>query len=90
MQERKRDDSGMASRTGLWLGLAVGAAAVAAYAWRSTRTEPVKARRFADRGEDRRNPLHFFLAGNFPRRRRIDRSGRRPLFERRASVYDTY
>lgn len=67
------------------------AGSIAAVAWLSrTRGEQRKSRRFSDRTEDRRNPLHFFLAGRFPQRRKIDRSGERPLFERRQSVYDSY
>lgn len=76
--------SGM-GRTGLLLGLAAGALALA---WGASKRP--KERRFADRSRERRNPLHFFLAGNHPRRRAIDRSGQRPLFERRQSVYDAY
>jgi hypothetical protein len=49
-----------------------------------------KSRRFADHGEERRNPMHFFLAGISQHRRKIDRSGKRPLFERRYSVYEAY
>lgn len=75
------------SKAGLWLGLAAGAAALA---WMSARSGPPPARRYADRGQERRNPQHFFLAGQYPRRRSIDRSGARPLFERRQSVYDAY
>jgi hypothetical protein len=70
----------------LLLGLASG---IAAAIWLVRRQSPPK-RRFADRGEERRNPLHFFLAGRFPQRRAIDLSGERPLFERRQSVYETY
>jgi len=33
---------------------------------------------------------NFFDAGNFPHRRKIDRNGAHPLFERRQSVYDGY
>lgn len=72
---------------GLWLGLAAGFMALM---WMSARERPRPERRFADRGQERRNPLHFFLAGSYPHRRRIDQSGARPLFERRQSVYDAY
>lgn len=75
------------THTGLWLGLA---AAVAALALASRQTRKQRERRFADRGQERRDPMHFFLAGNHPRRRAIDNSGRRPLFERRQSVYEAY
>ena len=75
------------SKAGLWIGLVAGAAALA---WMSTRSGTPPARRYSDRGQERRNPLHFFLAGQYPHRRSIDRSGARPLFERRQSVYDTY
>jgi hypothetical protein len=74
-------------RTALWFGMAAG---LAALAWMSAKPAVAQARRYADRGQDRRNPLHFFLAGGYPRRRRIDQSGTRPLFERRQSVYDSY
>lgn len=77
------------ARAGLWIGLATAiATGVMATAWIAAR-QP-KERRAADRGEERRNPMHFFLAGNHPHRRAIDRSGQRPLFERRQSVYDSY
>ncbi|WP_151638292.1 hypothetical protein [Noviherbaspirillum aerium] len=72
---------------GLLIGLAGGLAAVA---WLSMGRGPQKGRRFADHGTDRRDPMHFFLAGRFPQRRAIDRSRQRPLFERRQSVYDSY
>lgn len=70
----------------LLIGVAGG---IAAMAWLSMR-ERQQDRRFADRFQERRNPMHFFLAGTYPRRRKIDVSGQRPLFERRASVYDAY
>lgn len=70
----------------LLLGLASGIAAAILLGRRQSPPQ----RRFADRGEDRRSPLHFFLAGRFPQRRAIDRSGERPLFERRQSVYEAY
>lgn len=74
------------SNGALWLGLAGG---IAIAIWLARRQSSPQ-RRFADRGEERRNPLHFFLAGRFPQRRAIDRSGERPLFERRQSVYEAY
>jgi hypothetical protein len=78
----------MRPRTVLWAGIAAG---LAALAWLSAAKPAVKqTRRRADRGQERRNPLHFFLAGGYPRRRNIDRSGANPLFERRQSVYDSY
>jgi hypothetical protein len=66
------------------------AGSVAAVAWLTMGNKRESSRRFADRGQERRNPMHFFLAGRNPRRREIDRSGQRPLFERRQSVYDAY
>lgn len=74
-------------RTALWAGIAAG---LAALAWMSVKPAAQQTRRRADRGQERRNPLHFFLAGGYPRRRHIDRSGANPLFERRQSVYDSY
>ena len=74
-------------RAVLWAGIAAG---LAALAWMSAKPVSRQTRRRADRGEERRNPLHFFLAGTYPRRRQIDRSGENPLFERRESVYDSY
>lgn len=74
-------------RTALWAGIAAG---LAALAWLSAKPVANKRRRRADRGQERRNPLHFFLAGGYPRRRSIDRSGAQPWFERRESVYDSY
>jgi|GEM_PF-2169841 len=67
------------------------AGGLAAIAWLLlTRDRQQQSRRYADQSEDRRNPLHFFLAGKNPMRRKIDMSGERPLFERRQSVYDAY
>lgn len=74
-------------RTGLLVGIAAG---LAALAWMSAQPVARQTRRRADRGQERRDPLHFFLAGGYPGRRSIDRSGTRPLFERRQSVYDSY
>lgn len=80
--------AGLMSSKALLLGVA---GSLAAVAWLSKgREQRSKSRRYADRGADRRNPMHFFLAGRFPRRRKIDSSGERPLFERRQSVYDAY
>lgn len=78
-------DNGGLGRTGVLVGLAIGLGVLAWMAARDPRD-----RRFADRSVERRNPMHFFLAGNHPRRRAIDRSGHRPLFERRQSVYEAY
>jgi hypothetical protein len=75
------------SGTTLLLGVAGG---LAAMAWLASRNSSQQSRRYADRHEERRNPLHFFLAGKYPRRRKIDLSGKRPLFERRQSVYEAY
>jgi hypothetical protein len=87
-QDREGVPSHQAGRSrALWIGIAAAAMALALVA------RPVqkhKARRHSDRLQERRNPLHFFHAGNYPRRRAIDRSGLRPLFERRQSVYEAY
>lgn len=79
--------TGQVSRNTLLLAVAGG---LAAAAWWSMARESRHERRYADHAAERRNPLHFFLAGSYPRRRQIDRSGQRPLFERRQSVYDAY
>lgn len=79
--------AGLASGRNLLLGLAGG---LAAAAWLSMRNRQAPLRRHADRGQERRNPMHFFLAGTYPRRRALDRTGQRPLFERRQSVYEAY
>lgn len=84
-RENRRTPRLLSGKT-LLIGVAGG---LAAMAWLSMR-ERQQDRRFADRFQERRNPMHFFLAGAYPRRRRIDVSGQRPLFERRASVYDAY
>jgi len=85
-QSKEQEAAGSGtSHSGLLIGLAVGLGVLAWMASRQPRT-----RRYADRQEERRNPMHFFLAGSHPRRRAIDRSGHRPLFERRQSVYDAY
>jgi hypothetical protein len=44
-------------------------------------------KRYGDHALERRTPANMFAAGVFPLRRQIDRSGRRPLFERRQSTY---
>lgn len=79
--------SSHATRAAVWIGIAAG---LAALAWTSAKPAGRHTRRHADRGQERRNPLHFFLAGSYPGRRHIDRSGTRPLFERRQAVYDSY
>jgi hypothetical protein len=76
-----------AAKKAMLIGVAGG---IAAIAWLAMARERTKSRRYADHGQDRRNPLHFFLAGTNPKRRKIDVSGQRPLFERRQSVYDSY
>lgn len=80
--------AGLGSKKALWLGVA-GTLAAAAWLSLSARERP-KARRYADRSAERRNPMNFFTAGNFPHRRKIDNNGAHPLFERRQSVYDAY
>jgi hypothetical protein len=47
-----------------------------------------KDKRYADHAQERRRPSNMFEAGTFPRRRGIDRSGAKPLFERRQSAYE--
>jgi hypothetical protein len=79
--------SRLLANKGLLVGIAGG---IAAIAWLTLGRSQQPNRRYADRGADRRNPMHFFLAGSYPRRRAIDRSRNRPLFERRQSVYDSY
>jgi len=69
------------------LGIAGTAAAVTLLAMARSRRHM---RRYGDRAAERRNPMHFFVAGTHPLRRDIDTSGRHPLFERRQSVYDAY
>lgn len=82
--------TGRPIRIGSNKALLIGAVGgLAALAWLTLR-ERHHERRYADHHEERRNPMHFFLAGKYPRRRKIDVSGRRPLFERRQSVYDAY
>lgn len=88
-RDRGKTVNGPGNGSNLWLGLGL-AAGLTALAWMSRRAARPPARRYADRGAERRNPLHFFLAGSYPRRRAIDRSGARPLFERRQSVYESY
>jgi hypothetical protein len=62
------------------IGLAGG---VAAFMWLSGAGPRLRNRRYGDTDIERRNPLHFFLAGKQYRRRKIDRSGNRPLIDRR-------
>lgn len=77
----------MSRTTPLLMGLAGGLAVLAGLTMmRNTN----KSRRYGDRTTDRRKPTNMFAAGVFPQRRRIDRSGERPLFERRQSAYDSY
>lgn len=69
------------------LGVAGAAAAVTLLAIARSRRYM---RRYGDRSSERRDPMHFFVAGAHPLRRGIDTSGAHPLFERRQSVYDAY
>ncbi|HEY8607693.1 MAG TPA: hypothetical protein VIM12_11330 [Noviherbaspirillum sp.] len=69
----------------LLVGLAAGIAMLAGVTlMRGQRKE----RRYADRAIERRRPANMFAAGVFPKRRAIDRSGARPLFERRQGAYE--
>ena len=77
--------AGIASKKALLLGIA-GTVAAAAWALRYQQ----RSRRHADLGVERRNPMNFFVAGRHPHRRKIDRDGTHPVFERRQSVYDAY
>lgn len=70
----------------LMVGLAAGIAMIAGVALLRGQQ---KTRRYGDRAAERRSALNMFVAGNFPRRRRIDQSGAHPLFERRQDAYDT-
>jgi hypothetical protein len=83
----KRQRVTLVSRNTVLAGIA---ASLVAAAWWSMTRERRSARRYADRGQERRNPMHFFQAGSHPLRREIDRSGNHPVFERRQSVYDGY
>ena len=87
LQTTSRIDRLLSNRT-LMAGAAGGVAILALFMLTRDRRQPM--RRYSDHGVERRNPMHFFLAGRFPQRRTIDRSGQRPLFERRQSVYDSY
>jgi hypothetical protein len=58
--------------------------------WSALRARHRHSRRYADHASERRAPLSLFIAGDHPRRRRIDHSGFHPLFERRQSVYESY
>ncbi|HEV2612562.1 MAG TPA: hypothetical protein VGU61_20030 [Noviherbaspirillum sp.] len=64
----------------LLIGLAGGVAAVM---WLRGAGLRLRNRRYGDTEVERRNPMHFFLAGKQYRRRKIDRSGSRPLLDRR-------
>lgn len=68
------------------VGMAAGLALAAGWMW----VNRPRARRYADRAADRRDPMSLFLPVAYPGRRAIDRSGRHPLFERRQSVYEAY
>ena len=70
------------------LGMAAGLAVLAG--WSALRASRQPLRRYADHAMERRAPLSLFIAGDYPRRRRIDRSGTHPLFERRQDVYEAY
>jgi hypothetical protein len=74
----------VSSNKGLLIGVAGSLAAIALLA------KQKRSRRHEDHDAERRNPFHFFLANKNARRREIDRSGKRPLFERRQSVYEKY
>jgi hypothetical protein len=47
-----------------------------------------KTKRYGDRAIERRKAANMFAAGVFPRRRAIDQSGQKPVFERRQSAYE--
>jgi len=69
----------------LMVGLAAGIAMLAGVAFvRGQR----KSRRYGDYAMERRSPANLFASGIFPRRRKIDRSGAHPLFERRQDAYE--
>lgn len=78
-------ESRMLSNTPLLVGLAGGLAVIAGL---SLLRFKQRDRRYADHALERRRPSNMFEAGAFPRRRKIDRSGARPLFERRQSAYE--
>jgi hypothetical protein len=84
---REKQRATLMSRNTLLIGIA--GSLIAGALWSMVRQQR-RSRRYADHGVDRRNPMHFFLAGRPPQRRKIDRSGQHPLFERRQSVYDAY
>lgn len=86
MNEREGSAHRISGKTVL-LGVAGAAAAVTLLAIARSRRHM---RRYGDRSPERRNPMHFFVAGTHPLRREIDTSGAHPLFERRQSVYDAY
>lgn len=74
--------------TPVLLGAITGLAVLAG--WSALRANRPHLRRYADHASERRSPLSLFIAGDYPRRRRIDRSGAHPLFERRQEVYEAY
>lgn len=73
------------SNTQLVVGL-VGAVAVIA-GFSMVRGQQ-KTKRYGDRALERRKSANMFAAGVFPRRRAIDQTGQRPVFERRQSAYE--
>lgn len=88
-QRYNQETTQHAGRSFLSTALLVGVVgSAAAIAWVAAGRGQLRTRRASDQGMERRNPMHFFLAGRNPMRRAIDRSGQRPLFERRQSVYD--
>ncbi len=91
MKNEKRFQGNKRATQGLSpVALLAGAAGLAGLALLLASRGRQQSRRYADRHDERRNAMHFFLAGQNPQRRGIDRSGKRPLFERRQSVYDAY
>lgn len=70
------------------LGATIGLAMLAG--WSAFHARRQHLRRYADHASERRSPLSLFIGGDHPRRRRIDRSGTHPLFERRQEVYEAY
>jgi len=73
------------SNTPLLAGLAGSLAVLAAY---SLVRQSQKGKRYSDHAAERRLPANMFAAGIHPRRRSIDVSGRKPVFERRQSAYE--
>lgn len=78
-------ESRVLSNTPLLVGLAGGLAVIAGL---SLLRSKQRDRRYADHALERRRPSNMFEAGAFPRRRKIDQSGARPVFERRQSAYE--